>query len=69
MERAERVLEEARGIIEEGEKPSVAKISARTGMSPADVHRCLNHLESAGRVSTYTSEAFGNRMRMVGVNR
>lgn len=69
MRRKEQVLEAAKKMVSEGEKPSVQKISSELDFHPADVHRCLNALEKDKQVETYSKEVLGNRMRLVGVKR
>jgi DNA-binding IclR family transcriptional regulator len=69
MERAERVLDAARSMVKDGQKPSAERIAAESGIPEQDVHRCLNHLERLGEVRTYTKEMLGSKLRMVGVNR
>jgi Mn-dependent DtxR family transcriptional regulator len=67
--RKQKVLEKAQELVREGEKPSVQKISHELEFDPGSVHRCLNALEKESKIETYSKEVFGNKMRMVGVNR
>ena len=67
--RSEKVKEKAQEIIREGNKPSVRLVSEELGFSQPDVHRCLNSLEKKGEVKTYTKEVFGQKHRLIGVNR
>ncbi len=69
MRRAEKVKQKAREIVDQGSRPSALKIAEELDFTEDDVHRCLNFLEAEGEVRTYTSEVFGTRHRMVGVNR
>lgn len=69
MERARRVREKARELVERGEKPSASRLAQELDFEEGDVHRCLNFLEREGEVETYTREALGRKHRMVGVNR
>lgn len=69
MDRAEKVRDKAREIVDNGRKPSAAKISEELGYSAPDVHRCLNFLERRNEVETYTKTVFGREHRMIGVNR
>lgn len=67
--RKQKVLETARKLVENGEKPSVQKICMELDFDPQSVHRCLNALEKDKQVETYSKEVFGNKIRMVGVKR
>jgi DNA-binding Lrp family transcriptional regulator len=67
--RSEKVKQMAQQIIKDGNKPSARVISDQLGFSEPDVHRCLNSLEKKGEVKTYTKEVFGQKHRLVGVNR
>lgn len=67
--RSKKVKQKAQQIIKEGDKPSARVLSDQLGFSEPDVHRCLNSLEKNGEVQTYTKEVFGQKHRLVGVNR
>lgn len=67
--RVEKVKQKAIDIVENGEKPSVTRLSRELGFHESDVHRCLNSLEKQGEVKTYTREVLGQKHRMIGVNR
>jgi len=69
VKRAEKVLEQTQKIIQQGKKPSAAKISEMLEWSQNDVHRCLNSLEKKGKVETYTKAFMGRKHRLVGVKR
>lgn len=67
--RKQKVLEQAKQMIEDGRKPSVEALSEELDFHPANVHRCLNALEKQKKVETYSKEVLGNKVRMVGVKR
>lgn len=67
--RSEKVKKKAQQIIKEGNKPSARVLSDQLGFSEPDIHRCLNSLEKQGKIETYTKEVFGQKHRLVGVNR
>ncbi|MFB6292282.1 MAG: hypothetical protein ABEI58_02705 [Candidatus Nanohaloarchaea archaeon] len=69
MERAEKVKEKARELIESGRKPSALGVAQELEYTEDDVHRCLNSLERQGEVETYTRDVFGRKHRMIGVKR
>lgn len=54
-------------VIKEGKEPSVEELSRYTGFPVQDVHRCLNALEKEGRLSTYSKDIFGRKIRMVSI--
>jgi len=69
MERASKIRQEVRQIIQENQKATARKISSSTGITEADVHRCLNYLESEGEVRTHSRELLGEQHRIVGLHR
>jgi predicted ArsR family transcriptional regulator len=69
MERAGKVRETAREIIDEGQRPTAKALSEQLSWPLQDVHRCLNYLEREGEVETYRRKVMGVEHRLVGVNR
>jgi predicted ArsR family transcriptional regulator len=69
MQRAEKVKETAKKIIDQGQKPSASAIAQELEYSVDDVHRCLNFLENNDEIETYTKEVVGIKQRMIGVKR
>lgn len=67
--RKEQLLQTAKDIIDNGEKPSARKLADKTGFHQRDVHGLLNALERDGEIESYTEEVLGRRLRRVSLIR
>lgn len=65
MSRKQEVLKNVDRLIEEGEKPTVEKLSALTGFTAEDVHRLLNKLEIEGKVRSNSKTFDGRKIRFI----
>ncbi len=65
MGKKKEVLEAVDRLLDEGEKPSVEKISAITGYHPHNVHGMLNQLEREGEVRSRSREVSGRKYRLI----